>query len=162
MAAAKKPQVPAPVLVSTQLWLAKSEPETYSFERLVREGRSSWDGVRNYQARNCIRAARPGDLWLFYHSGKSPALVGVAEVTSAARPEPGAETFSVVDVVPRFALRRPLPLAEIKADSRLAELALVRHSRLSVMPVTPEQLTALEELAGQPLRVKQGRRKPGG
>ena len=121
-------------------WLVKSEPETYSFERLVRERRTVWDGVRNAQARNHLSEMGRGDLVLFYHSGDSREVVGVAKVARTAYPEPGAPDprWLAVDLVPVRALRRPVSLAAIKQERSLAGIALVRQSRLSVMPLDSE------------------------
>ena len=130
-------------------WLVKSEPGTYSWERLVREGRTVWDGVRNAQARNHLAEMGRGDPVLFYHSGEGREVVGVAKVVRVAYPEPGAgdPRWVAVDLAPVRALRRPVALAEIKADRSLAGIALVRQSRLSVMPLEPEQYARILALA---------------
>ncbi len=121
-------------------WLVKSEPGAYSWERLVREGRTAWDGVRNAQARNNLAEMRRGDPVLFYHSGDAREVVGIAKVARVAYPEPGAgdPRWLAVDLVPVRALRHPVALADIKADRALAGIALVRQSRLSVMPLEAE------------------------
>jgi predicted RNA-binding protein with PUA-like domain len=126
--------------VARRHWLVKSEPGAYSWERLVREGRAVWDGVRNAQARNHLAEMGRGDPVLFYHTGGAKGVVGIAKVARAAYPEPGAgdPRWVAVDLVPVRALRRPVSLAEIKADRPLAGIALVRHSRLSVMPLEPD------------------------
>ena len=118
-------------------WLVKSEPGTYSWDDLVRDGKTRWDGVRNAQARNNLRAMRAGDRALFYHSGESREVVGVAEVVRTAYPDPTTddERWLAVDVAPVAPLREPVPLAAVKADPALAELPLVTQSRLSVMPI---------------------------
>jgi predicted RNA-binding protein with PUA-like domain len=118
-------------------WLVKSEPGAYSWERLVREGHTVWDGVRNAQARNHLAEMGRGDPVLFYHSGDAKEVVGIAKVARKAYPEPGAgdPRWVAVDLAPLRALRRPVSLAEIKADRSLAGIALVRQSRLSVMPL---------------------------
>ena len=130
-------------------WLVKSEPGTYSWERFAREGRTAWDGVRNAQARNHLAEMRRGDLVLFYHSGEGREVVGIAKVTRAAYPEPGADDprWLAVDLVPVRALRRPVALAAIKADRRLAKIPLVRQSRLSVMPLGPDDYARILALA---------------
>lgn len=133
-------------------WLVKQEPANYPWSRFVAEGGTAWTGVRNFQARNHLRAMQPGDLVLYYHSGAEKAVVGLAEVIRAAYPDPTAREgdWVAVDLKPLRALPRPVPLAEIKADSTLKNLPLVRQSRLSVMPVGQaefERLLALAESA---------------
>ncbi len=115
----------------------KSDPDTYGWDELVRDGATRWDGVRNAEARNSLGAMRAGDLALFYHSGKDKAVVGIAKEKTAAYPEPGADDprWLAVDLVPQAKLARAVTLAEIKAERSLAKLKLVTHSRLSVMPI---------------------------
>jgi predicted RNA-binding protein with PUA-like domain len=119
-------------------WLLKSEPTTYSFEQLVKDGRATWDGVRNPTALRHLRSMRAGDELMIYHSGKDPSVIGLARVTTAAYPDPkaGDPKLVVVDLVPVRPLPRPVSLATIKADPRLLTMDLVRISRLSVMPVS--------------------------
>lgn len=121
-------------------WLIKSEPEAFSYEDLEKEGVTMWDGVRNYAARNNLRAMEVGDLALFYHSLSDKAIVGVCKVSKAFYPDPTATSgdWSVVDFVPVKKLSNPLTLKEIKADPTLENLPLIRNSRLSVMPVGKE------------------------
>jgi predicted RNA-binding protein with PUA-like domain len=123
----------------------KSEPSTYSFERLVAEGRTRWDGVRNPTARQNLRAMKTGDLALFYHSGEGKAVVGIARVATEAYSDPtsGDGKWLAVDVEPVKALPRPVALAEIKAHPALAGLALVRQPRLSVGPVAKDARSSL-------------------
>jgi predicted RNA-binding protein with PUA-like domain len=118
-------------------WLVKTEPSTYSWDDLVREGGTRWDGVRNFAARNHLAAMRAGDLVLVYHSGDAKAVVGVARVARESYPDPTAREagWLAVDLAPLRPLLRPVPLAEIKADAALREIPLVRQSRLSVMPL---------------------------
>ncbi|MGB3618811.1 MAG: EVE domain-containing protein [Catalinimonas sp.] len=119
-------------------FLVKTEPEAFSWDDLVRESPACcWDGVRNYQARNYLRAMQIGDRVLIYHSVKERRVVGIARVTRAAYPDPTVvdDRWVAVDLAADAPLPRPVPLAEIKADELLRELALVRQSRLSVMPV---------------------------
>jgi predicted RNA-binding protein with PUA-like domain len=118
-------------------WLVKQEPTAYSWEQFVQDGETAWTGVRNFQARNHLRAMRPGDRVLYYHSVVGKEVVGEAEVIRAAYPDPTAESgdWSCVDLRPRAAFRRPVTLAQIKAEPALAEIALLRQSRLSVMPL---------------------------
>lgn len=136
---------------SRATFLAKSEPETYSFDDLEREGRTSWNGVRSAAARNNLRAMREGDQVLFYHSGKSPAVVGLAEVVREGYPEPGAEQWTTVDVKPVRRLKRAVTLAELRSIPELADWVLLRQSRLSVMPVSEAQLAWVMKLERKPL-----------
>lgn len=118
-------------------WLAKSEPLKYAWDQLVKDGSTFWDGVRNAQARNNLVAMQKGDLVLFYHSNEGKEVVGVMKVTREAYPDPTSddERWVVVDVAPVKPLARPVTLADIKADPKLAEIPLVRQSRLSVSPL---------------------------
>jgi predicted RNA-binding protein with PUA-like domain len=132
-------------------WLVKSEPFKYSWERFQQDGRTFWDGVRNYQARNNLQGMRKGDRVLFYHSNEGLEVVGVAEVVREAYQDPTTDDarWVVVDLKPVKRLKRPVSLDEIKRDERLAEIALVRQSRLSVMPVAAEEFDAILELASR-------------
>ena len=118
-------------------WLAKSEPFKYSWDDLVKDGSTYWDGVRNAQARNNLAAMKKGDLVLYYHSNEGKEVVGVAKVTREAYPDPTTddERWVVVDLVPHRPLETPVSLADIKADPKLRDIALVKQSRLSVMPI---------------------------
>ena len=118
-------------------WLVKTEPNAYSWDDLVEDGWTYWDGIRNYEARNNLHKMAVGDLLLYYHSGKSRTVVGIAEVTREHYQDPTTDDqrWSAVDIKPVQALTRPVTLAEIKRDSRLSEMVLVRRSRLSVTPV---------------------------
>lgn len=122
-------------------WLLKTEPGVFSYDDLIRKGRDMWDGVRNWAALRHMGEMRPGDLALFYHTGNERRAVAVCRVVSDPYPEPGQDDprIRLVDVEPAYALKRPVTLAEIKADPAFAEWDLVRQSRLSVMPV-PERL----------------------
>jgi predicted RNA-binding protein with PUA-like domain len=133
-----------------QHWLIKQEPSTFSWDDFVADGKAQWDGVRNYQARNNLRAMKPGDLALFYHSVTGKEVVGIARVVKEAYPDPTAVEgdWSCVDFQPVKALKTPVPLAAIKAEKRLANLLLVRHSRLSVMPVSAAEFATILELGG--------------
>jgi predicted RNA-binding protein with PUA-like domain len=126
-------------------WLVKSEPFKYSFDRLVEEKKTTWDGVRNFEARNNLRAMKRGDLLLFYHSNEGKAVVGVAKVAREAYPDETAEEgdWSVVDVSPVKPLAVPVSLEAIRAEKALAEMQLLRRSRLSVVPVTPEEFAKI-------------------
>jgi len=121
-------------------WLVKQEPEDYSWDDLVRDKKTAWTGVRNFQARNNLRNMKVGDAVLFYHSGKEKFVVGIAEVEKAAYRDPTADDDSwiAVDIRPVKPLGKPVSLADIRANAKLHNLLLVRQSRLSVMPVSNE------------------------
>jgi len=131
-------------------WLAKSEPTTYPWQRLVADGKTVWDGVRNAQARNHLAQMKKGDQVLFYHSGEARAVVGIAKVLRGAYPDPTSEDprWLAVDLAPLAQLKRPVSLREIKAVPSLHSIALVRQSRLSVMALTADEFSAIVELAG--------------
>ncbi len=128
-----------------QYWLVKSEPEAYSWADLVKDGVTCWDGVRNYQARNNLQQMQPNDLVLFYHSVTEKAVVGIAKVKNAAYPDPkaGDAKWLAIDLVPERDFKEPVTLDQIKKDSRLENIALLRQSRLSVMPLQTEEFEAL-------------------
>jgi predicted RNA-binding protein with PUA-like domain len=129
-------------------WLVKQEPEGYSWDDLVRDHGTEWTGVRNFQARNNLRQMKVGDRVLFYHSGEQKAVVGIAQVAKAPYPDPTADEaqWVAVDIKPVKPLPEPVPLTTIKAAPELAEMLLVRQSRLSVMPVTKEEFEAIVAL----------------
>ncbi|HEX6767248.1 MAG TPA: EVE domain-containing protein [Polyangiaceae bacterium] len=129
-------------------WLVKSEPYKYSFDKLVKDEQTTWDGVRNFEARNNLRAMKRGDLLLFYHSNEGKAVVGIAKVAREAYPDETADEgeWSVVDVAPVKPLVSPVSLEAIKGDKALAQMQLLRRSRLSVVPVTPEEFRRVLEL----------------
>ncbi|TGE19341.1 EVE domain-containing protein [Hymenobacter elongatus] len=130
-------------------WLVKSEPSAYSWLDFTRDGGTDWTGVRNFQARNYLQQMQPGDLVLFYHSMTEKAVVGIACVAQAAAPDATAEAGSgwvAVALLPQQALARPVALARIKQDDRLSHIGLLRQSRLSVMPLRPEEFDVLLEL----------------
>ena len=133
---------------SARAWLVKSEPSVYSFDQLVRERRTVWDGVRNAEARTNLRAMKLGDPVLFYHSNEGKEVVGVCEVAREAYPDPAAPDWSAVELVPKSKLPTPVTLAAVKADARFAGMALVRRSRLSVSAVTPAELRVILKLGG--------------
>ena len=134
--------------MSKNYWLVKSEPEAYAWSAFVKEGRAAWTGVRNFQARNNLRAMKKGDGVLYYHSVSGKEVVGVARVEKEAYPDPTATEgdWSAVDIVPVKALTKPVSLEIIKADKLLADMPLVRSSRLSVSPVTEAQFHRLMTL----------------
>lgn len=134
-------------------WLAKSEPETYSWDDLVKDGKTAWTGVRNFQARINLRAMTAGDRVFFYHSGATKEIVGIARVAKAAYPDPTAKEgdWVCVDLAAVKALAKPVTLVAIKTDRQLKEMVLVKNSRLSVQPVTVEQFNRVLELAATKL-----------
>ena len=138
----------------TSYWLVKQEPETYSWNDFVSDGRTDWTGVRNYQARNNLRQMKTGDNVLFYHSGKDKAVVGIAEVVKAAYPDPTAddEQWVAVELKPVKPLATPVPLAAIRYDERLSGLPLIRQSQLSVMSLTRDEFLAILSMGGSKTR----------
>jgi predicted RNA-binding protein with PUA-like domain len=131
-------------------WLLKTEPETFSWDNLVDQKTSMWDGVRNFQARNNLRKMKIGDKGLFYHSGKNPGIIGIAEVVKEFYPDPTAKEgdWSVVDVKPIRKLSRFISLQEIKSHPPLNDMVLVKSSRLSVQPVTKKEFEIIMQLEG--------------
>ncbi|MFO1152620.1 MAG: EVE domain-containing protein [Rhodospirillales bacterium] len=131
-------------------WLVKSEPDAWSWDDQVAAGTTNWDGVRNFQAANNLKAMRVGDRAFFYHSGDVRAIVGIVEVTRAYYPDPkdASGRFGMVDVRVVAPMSTPVTLAAIKADERFAQLALVRQSRLSVMPIDDEAWRRICGLGG--------------
>jgi len=137
--------------MTTQYWLVKQEPDAYAWETFLRDGHTTWEGVRNFLARNHLKAMRAGDQVLFYASGGPKSVVGIAEVARAAFPDPtadAAEGWVAVELKPVKALPRSVPLAQIKADPALKSVALVRQGRLSVMPLTPAEFAHILRLGG--------------
>lgn len=135
-----------------QYWMMKTEPGAFSFQDLMRDKKTVWDGVRNYQARNNIKAMKKGDRVLIYHSVTEKALAGIAEISREHYPDPTdnpKQDWAVVDVIPVRPLKRAVTLAEIKADPRLAELPLIRQSRLSVIPLNQADFDYLISLSEQ-------------
>lgn len=132
-------------------WLVKQEPEDYSWDDLVRDKKTAWTGVRNFQARNNLRKMKTGDTVLFYHSGKEKSVVGIAEVAKAAYPDPTADDDSwiAVDIKPVRRLPKPVSLTDIRANGKLRNLLLVRQSRLSVMPVSKEDFEEIVKMSGK-------------
>lgn len=128
-------------------WLMKSEPSTYSWDDLVREKKTSWDGVRNYQARNNLKAMKKGDLAFLYHSMEDKAAVGIIKITKAFYPDPTDQEWVAVEVAPYKKLKNPVTLAQIKSDKRLKDMVLVKASRLSVQPVQPEEFDIVVALS---------------
>ncbi|MBC6406071.1 MAG: EVE domain-containing protein [Rhodospirillales bacterium] len=131
-------------------WLMKSEPFKYPWDQLVEDGRTEWDGVRNHQAARNLKAMRIGDRAFFYHSNEGKDVVGVCEIVKEAYPDPSDPSgrFVMVDVVPLAPMPRPVTLKQIKAAPDLAELALVRQSRLSVCPVRDQEWAIVCKMGG--------------
>jgi len=135
-------------------WLVKSEPGTWSWDDQVKAKVTGWDGVRNYQAANNMKAMALGDLCFFYHSVNEKQIVGIVEVSKLYRPDPSDESgrFGMVDVKAVKPFQRPVTLAEIKAEPRLKDLALVRQSRLSVLPVSREEWALICKMGQTPTK----------
>src|SRR5213594_241423 len=127
------------------LWMVKQEPEVYSWDDLVRDGRTDWTGVRNFQARNNLKQMKVGDRVLFYHSGTGKCVVGIAEVAKAAYPDPTADDpqWVAVDIKPMKPLKESVPLASIRYNPKLSNLPLIRQSQLSVMRLTKEEFDTI-------------------
>ena len=132
-----------------QYWLVKSEPESYSWQQFVKDGGTAWTGVRNFQARNNLRAMKKDDLVFYYHSVTEKQIVGIARVTKAAYPDPTAKEgdWSCVDLAPFKALANPVAHETIKSDGALNDMPLLRNSRLSVQPLTEKHAGRLLSLA---------------
>ncbi|WP_301922893.1 EVE domain-containing protein [Ferruginibacter sp.] len=132
-------------------WLVKSEPFKYSWEQFVKDKKTFWDGVRNYAARNNLRAMKKGDEVLFYHSNEGVEIVGIAKVAKEYYQDPTTveEAWVVVDLKPVRKLNKTVTLVKVKADKRLENMALVRLGRLSVQPVTADEWEVVMELAGE-------------
>ena len=130
-------------------WLVKSEPFKYSWEQFVKDKKTFWDGVRNYQARNNMQAMKIGDEVLFYHSNEGKEIVGIAKVSKEAYQDPTTtdERWVCVDLKPVKKLKNPVTLAQLKAEKKLANLALVKQGRLSVSPVSEEEWNTILEMS---------------
>jgi len=137
--------------------MVKQEPETYSWDDFVKDGRTDWSGVRNYQARNNLKSMRVGDRVLFYHSGKGKEVVGLAEVVKSAYADPTSDDpqWVAVDLKPIKPLATPVPLASIRYDKRLSQLPLIRQSQLSVMSLTKDEFDVILSMGNsKPRRAK--------
>jgi predicted RNA-binding protein with PUA-like domain len=134
--------------MSKNYWMVKQEPETYSWQDLVKDGKTDWTGVRNFQARNNLRNMKAADEVLFYHSGKEKAVVGVAEVTKGAYPDPTANDgdWVAVDIKPVRKLGEPVTIAALRADAELSGVPLLRQTQLSVMPLTKKEFDRIVKL----------------
>ena len=131
-------------------WLVKSEPFKYSYEQLEKDKQTFWDGVRNYAARNHLKAMKKGDQVLFYHSNEGLEIVGIAKIAKEAYQDPTTDddAWVVVDLKPYKRIKKPVSLEQVKADKRLKDMALVRLGRLSVQPVTEDEWNVILDLAG--------------
>lgn len=140
------------VAVARSCWLVKSEPATYSFETLLRDGRTVWDGVRNNAAALHLKAMQIGDQVFFYHSQDGLDVVGIAEVSKTAFPDvtDPKGRFVAVELIPVRKLKRPVSLSQMKANPALSDMAMLRQSRLSVSPVSPEAWGEILKMAGEP------------
>jgi predicted RNA-binding protein with PUA-like domain len=136
--------------MAKQRWLVKQEPEAYSWANFVADGKTAWTGVRNFQARNNLRAMKADDLVLYYHSVTGKEIVGIAKVVREAYPDATAAEgdWSCVDLAPVKPLKQPVPLDALKADAATRDMALIRQSRLSVTPLTEPQFARILELGG--------------
>ncbi|HEX8537461.1 MAG TPA: EVE domain-containing protein [Cystobacter sp.] len=143
-------------MAKPQYWLIKSEPSVYAYAQLERDGRTEWSGVRNFEARNNLRAMKPGDLCLYYHSNEDKAVVGVARVLTSPTEDSTApgEDWASVEMGPLVALQKPVTLATVKATAALGDFPLITRSRLSVAPVTAEHFQHVLELGGTKLPSK--------
>lgn len=128
-------------------WLVKTEPDTFSWDDLVRDKKTVWDGVRNFQARSHLKAMQKGDLVFFYHTGDEKAVVGIAKVLKEHYPDPKDNEWAAVDLAPEKKVKNPVTLAQIKADKRLSNMVLVRAARLSVQPVKKEEFDLIIALS---------------
>jgi predicted RNA-binding protein with PUA-like domain len=131
-------------------WLIKSEPEVYSWEQLVKDKQTRWDGIRNYAARLHLRAMKKGDTIFFYHSNKGTEIVGIATVAKEAYPDPSTSdpAWSAIDIKPLKKISIPVTLEQIKKEKKLADMSLVRISRLSVQPVSEEEWNIVMKMGG--------------
>jgi predicted RNA-binding protein with PUA-like domain len=131
-------------------WLLKTEPETFSWDDLVRDKKAVWDGVRNFQARKNIKDMKKGDVAFIYHTGDQKAIVGISSVTKEAYPEPKDPEWMAVDLAPDKPLKNPVTLARVRLDKSLQKMVLVRAARLSVQPVTKAEFERIIELSQKP------------
>ncbi len=127
--------------------MVKQEPESYSFDDFLRDGKTDWTGVRNYQARNNLRAMRTGDKVLFYHSVSEKSVVGVAEISREEFPDPTDDKWIAVEIKPLEKFAKPVNLEQIKAEKSLENIALIKQSRLSVMPLTKKEFETIINLS---------------
>jgi predicted RNA-binding protein with PUA-like domain len=136
-------------------WLVKSDPDAYGWTDLVRDATTSWDGIRNYKARNFLREMKTGDLVLFYHSGDEKSVVGAVKILSEPHPDTTSEEdiWSAIDIAPAWTLKSPVMLSRIKAEPSLKDIHLVREGRLSVMPLVKKDFDFIVSLGGGTVRL---------
>jgi predicted RNA-binding protein with PUA-like domain len=128
-------------------WLVKTEPDTFSWDDLVKDKKTVWDGVRNFQARTHLKAMKKGDLVFIYHTGDEKAVIGIGKVVQDGYPEPNDKDWVAVDLAPEKKLKQPVTLAQVKADKKLSDMVLVRASRLSVQPVKADEFDRIIALS---------------
>jgi predicted RNA-binding protein with PUA-like domain len=128
-------------------WLLKTEPDTFSWDDLVRDKKTGWDGVRNFQARSHLKAMKKGDLAFVYHTGEEKSVVGIAKLTKENYPDPKDNEWVAVEIAPVNKLKNPVTLAQIKADKRFTTMVLVKASRLSVQPVKKDEFDMIVALS---------------
>lgn len=128
-------------------WLVKTEPDTYSWDDFVKDKKTTWDGVRNFQARSHMKTMKKGDVVFFYHTGDEKSIIGTAKVLKEHYPEPADKDWVVIDLAPDKKLKKPVALSQIKAEKRLSDMVLVRASRLSVQPVKAEEFNIILALS---------------
>lgn len=129
-------------------WLLKTEPETYSWDNLVHDKKTVWDGVKNFQARKNLKAMKKGDCVYVYHTGTEKAIVGMAKVVKEAYPDPNDKEWVVIEISADKKLKRSVTLAEVKAEKKLKDMALAKYARLSVQPVKKEEADYVNTLSG--------------
>lgn len=144
--------LPCDLRTMRKYWMVKQEPTSYPWSQFVADKVAAWTGVRNFQARNNLRAMKKGDLVLYYHSVEGKEIVGIAKVAREAYPDATAEEgdWSCVDLTPHKTLKKPVTLEAIKAHPKLKDIALIKQSRLSVMPLTEAEFETLLEMSAQP------------
>jgi predicted RNA-binding protein with PUA-like domain len=130
-------------------WLLKTEPDSFSWSDLVKAGKATWDGVRNFQARSNLKEMKKGDLAFIYHTGEEKSVIGIAKVERESYPEPADPEWVVIDLTPQKPLKRPVSLAEVKAEKSLKEMKLARVPRLSVQPVTKNEFDFVVRMSEQ-------------
>jgi predicted RNA-binding protein with PUA-like domain len=128
-------------------WLVKTEPETYSWDDLVRDKKTVWDGVRNFQARSNLKAMKQGDVVFIYHTGEEKAIIGKAKISKEAYPDPKDKDWVVVEISADKKLKKSIPLSQVKSTKKLSNMVLVKASRLSVQPVREEEFNMVIELS---------------
>lgn len=128
-------------------WLVKTEPETFSWDDLVREKKSIWDGVRNFQARTNLKSMKKDDTVFIYHTGEEKSIIGLAKIVKEAYPDPKDKDWVVVEISPEKKLKKPVSLAQVKATKKLGNMVLVKASRLSVQPVRSDEFALVIELS---------------